>query len=77
MLVAKAALFSMHHECTESLKLHLLFHIASPQQGDLRPVGPPSGLDADSGARTHDSRVPADLRADSLITVPPVPPFKL
>ncbi|GFN87038.1 hypothetical protein PoB_001354400 [Plakobranchus ocellatus] len=45
-----------------------------PQQGDLRLSGPPSGQDAGGGARTRDRRVPADLRADSLATVPPTPP---
>ncbi|GFN78315.1 hypothetical protein PoB_000482100 [Plakobranchus ocellatus] len=44
-----------------------------PQQGDLRLSGPPSGQGADGGARTCDRRVPADLRADSLATVPPTP----
>ncbi|GFN80729.1 NADP dehydrogenase [ubiquinone] 1 subunit c2 [Plakobranchus ocellatus] len=48
-----------------------------PQQGDLRLSGPPSGQDAGGGARTRDRRVPADLRADSLATVPPTPPIKL
>ncbi|GFN97389.1 hypothetical protein PoB_002389500 [Plakobranchus ocellatus] len=38
---------------------------SSPQQGDLRLSGPPSGQGAGSGARTRDRRVPADLRADS------------
>ncbi|GFN83718.1 hypothetical protein PoB_001022400 [Plakobranchus ocellatus] len=47
---------------------------ASPQQGDLRLSGPPSGQDADCGARNHNRRVPADLRADLLATVPPTPP---
>ncbi|GFO01060.1 hypothetical protein PoB_002756500 [Plakobranchus ocellatus] len=45
----------------------------SPQQGDLRFSGPPSGQDAGGGARTRDRRVPVDLRADSLATVPPTP----
>ncbi|GFO28106.1 DC-STAMP domain-containing protein 1-like [Plakobranchus ocellatus] len=48
--------------------------IRHPQQGDLRLSGPPSGQGAGGGARTHDRRVPADLRADSLATVPPTPP---
>ncbi|GFO42298.1 hypothetical protein PoB_006880300 [Plakobranchus ocellatus] len=43
------------------------------QQGDLRLLGPPSGQGAGSGARTRDRRIPADLRADSLTTVPPTP----
>ncbi|GFO10218.1 G patch domain-containing protein 2-like [Plakobranchus ocellatus] len=46
----------------------------SPQQGDLRLSGPPSGQGAGSGARTHDRRVPADLRADSQATVLLTPP---
>ncbi|GFO45857.1 hypothetical protein PoB_007236200 [Plakobranchus ocellatus] len=49
----------------------------SPQQGDLRLSGPPSGQGAGAGARTRDRRVPADLRADSLATVPPTPPRTL
>ncbi|GFN76832.1 hypothetical protein PoB_000333800 [Plakobranchus ocellatus] len=48
---------------------------ASPQQGDLRLSGPPSGQGAGGGARTRDRMVPADLRADSLATVPPTPPL--
>ncbi|GFO16569.1 hypothetical protein PoB_004307400 [Plakobranchus ocellatus] len=40
------------------------FYIASPQQGDLKLSGPPSGQDAGGGAQTHEKRVPADLRAD-------------
>ncbi|GFN76900.1 hypothetical protein PoB_000340600 [Plakobranchus ocellatus] len=63
----------------ESLKKRDSFlYIASPQQGDLRLSGPPSGQDAGGGARTRDRRVPADLRADSLATVPPTrpPPLK-
>ncbi|GFO37740.1 hypothetical protein PoB_006424500 [Plakobranchus ocellatus] len=44
---------------------------ASPQQGDLRLLGPPSGQGAGSAARTRDRKVPADLRADSQATVLP------
>ncbi|GFN95787.1 hypothetical protein PoB_002229300 [Plakobranchus ocellatus] len=51
-------------------------YLASPQQGGLRLSGPPSGQGAGEGARTHDRRVPADLRADSLATVPLTPPYK-
>ncbi|GFN86699.1 hypothetical protein PoB_001320500 [Plakobranchus ocellatus] len=47
---------------------------ASPQQGDLRLSGPPSGQGAGSGVRTRDRRIPADIRADSLATVPPTLP---
>ncbi|GFO17064.1 hypothetical protein PoB_004356900 [Plakobranchus ocellatus] len=46
-----------------------------PQQGDLRLSGPPSSQDAGGGAQTRDRRVPADLRADSLGTVPPTPQY--
>ncbi|GFO50423.1 hypothetical protein PoB_007692800 [Plakobranchus ocellatus] len=52
----------------------VFLYIASPQQGDLRLLGPPSGQGAGSGARTRNRRVPADLRADSLTTVSPTPP---
>ncbi|GFN91045.1 hypothetical protein PoB_001755100 [Plakobranchus ocellatus] len=45
-------------------------HTASPQQGDLRRS---SGQGAGGGARTRDRGFPADLRADSLATVPPTP----
>ncbi|GFO19453.1 hypothetical protein PoB_004595800 [Plakobranchus ocellatus] len=48
-------------------------YTASPQQSDLRLSGPPSGQGAGGGARTRDRMVPADLRADSLATVPPTP----
>ncbi|GFO06481.1 hypothetical protein PoB_003298600 [Plakobranchus ocellatus] len=47
----------------------------SPLQGDLRLSGPPSGQGASGGTRTCDRKVPADLRADSLATVPPTPPL--
>ncbi|GFO30006.1 hypothetical protein PoB_005651100 [Plakobranchus ocellatus] len=47
---------------------------ASPQQGDLRLSGPPSGQGDGGGARTRDRRVPANLTADSITTVPPTPP---
>ncbi|GFO46153.1 hypothetical protein PoB_007265800 [Plakobranchus ocellatus] len=46
---------------------------ASPQQGDLRLSGPLSGQGAGGGART---RVPADLRAGTLSTVPPTAPHQ-
>ncbi|GFO29032.1 hypothetical protein PoB_005553700 [Plakobranchus ocellatus] len=45
----------------------------SLKQGDLRLLGPPSGQGAGGGARTRVRRGPADLRADSLATVPPTP----
>ncbi|GFN91478.1 hypothetical protein PoB_001798400 [Plakobranchus ocellatus] len=43
---------------------------SSPQQGDLKLLGPPSDRGADGGARTRDRRVPADLRVGSQATVP-------
>ncbi|GFN93688.1 hypothetical protein PoB_002019400 [Plakobranchus ocellatus] len=43
--------------------------------GDLRLSGPPSGRSAGGGARTRDRRVPADLKSDSLATVPPMSPI--
>ncbi|GFO45575.1 hypothetical protein PoB_007208000 [Plakobranchus ocellatus] len=48
---------------------------ASPPKGDLRLSGPPSGQGAGGGARTRDRRVPAEFRADSLVTVPSTPPY--
>ncbi|GFN85111.1 hypothetical protein PoB_001161700 [Plakobranchus ocellatus] len=45
----------------------------SPQHGDLRLSGPPSGQDAGGRVRTRDRIVPADLKADSLSTVPLTP----
>ncbi|GFN92280.1 short transient receptor potential channel 6 [Plakobranchus ocellatus] len=50
-----------------------LWIVAIPQQDDLRLSGLTSGQSAGGGARTRDRRVPADLRADSLATVPPTP----
>ncbi|GFO40915.1 hypothetical protein PoB_006742000 [Plakobranchus ocellatus] len=60
---------------TQDMGLSFLY-IASPQQGDLRLSGPPSGQGAGSGARTRDRRVPADLRANSQATVLPTPPTR-
>ncbi|GFN89119.1 hypothetical protein PoB_001562500 [Plakobranchus ocellatus] len=51
----------------------LLEEAWSPQQGDFRLQGPLSGQDAGGGSRTRDRRIPADLRADVLATVPPTP----
>ncbi|GFN78890.1 hypothetical protein PoB_000539600 [Plakobranchus ocellatus] len=42
-------------------------------KGNLRLSGPPSGQGAGGGARNRERNVPADLRADSLVTVPPMP----
>ncbi|GFO49434.1 hypothetical protein PoB_007593900 [Plakobranchus ocellatus] len=49
------------------------FSVATPQQGDLRLSGFPSGQGVDGGARTRDRKVAADIRADSLATVLPTP----
>ncbi|GFO30129.1 DNA primase [Plakobranchus ocellatus] len=46
-----------------------------PHEGDLRLSGPPSGQGAGGGARTRDRKVPADLRAELLATMPPTPRF--
>ncbi|GFO30364.1 hypothetical protein PoB_005686900 [Plakobranchus ocellatus] len=43
---------------------------ANPQQDDLRLSIPPLSQDACGGARTCERRVPKDLRADPLSTVP-------
>ncbi|GFO35423.1 hypothetical protein PoB_006192800 [Plakobranchus ocellatus] len=37
--------------------------------------GPPPGPGGSRGARTRNRRVPADIRTDSLSTVPPTPPL--
>ncbi|GFN74353.1 hypothetical protein PoB_000085900 [Plakobranchus ocellatus] len=55
---------------------HICCLFCHPDQGDLRLSGPPSGQDASDEARTRDRRVPANLRADSLATVPPTPSLK-
>ncbi|GFO19657.1 hypothetical protein PoB_004616200 [Plakobranchus ocellatus] len=51
----------------------LVFVYSQFTQGDLRLPVPPSGQGASDGTRTRYRRVPADLRADSLFTVPPAP----
>ncbi|GFO19010.1 hypothetical protein PoB_004551500 [Plakobranchus ocellatus] len=45
----------------------------SPQQGNLRLSGPPSDQGIGGGARTRGRWVPADLRGDSLASLPPTP----
>ncbi|GFO00471.1 hypothetical protein PoB_002697600 [Plakobranchus ocellatus] len=41
------------------------------------PSSTPSGQDAGGEARTHDRRIPADFKADSLATVPPTPNLRI
>ncbi|GFN89551.1 hypothetical protein PoB_001605700 [Plakobranchus ocellatus] len=60
--------------CTELSPTRVFIYIASPQQGNLRLCGPPSGHGAGGGAQTRDRKVHADLRADSLATEIPTPP---
>ncbi|GFN92821.1 hypothetical protein PoB_001932700 [Plakobranchus ocellatus] len=48
-------------------------YTASSQHGDLRLSGPPSGQGTSGGVQTYHRKVPADLREDSLATVPPTP----
>ncbi|GFO07121.1 hypothetical protein PoB_003362600 [Plakobranchus ocellatus] len=55
--------------------LHLESSYASLQEGHLRLLGPPSGQGADGGARTRDRGIPADIRADSVASVPSTLPF--
>ncbi|GFO39378.1 hypothetical protein PoB_006588300 [Plakobranchus ocellatus] len=58
----------------------LFFHLTkniSPQQGDLKLSGLPSGQGAGGGAQTCDRRIPADIKADSLATVLPTFPRKV
>ncbi|GFO33881.1 hypothetical protein PoB_006038600 [Plakobranchus ocellatus] len=74
--------YSKLRKCANNigLYLHLVFskkRAASPQQDDLGLFGPPSGQGAGGGARTRDRKVPADLRADLLATVPPTPLLRL
>ncbi|GFO15818.1 hypothetical protein PoB_004232300 [Plakobranchus ocellatus] len=66
-------------QCAEGTDInHTWFlYIASPQQGDLRLLDPTSDQGAGRGARTRDRRFPANLRADSLTTVPPTPRITL
>ncbi|GFO10914.1 hypothetical protein PoB_003741900 [Plakobranchus ocellatus] len=47
---------------------------ASPQHGDLRLSGPPSGQSVSDGTRTRYIGAPADLKEDSLSAVPRTPP---
>ncbi|GFO25518.1 hypothetical protein PoB_005202300 [Plakobranchus ocellatus] len=48
--------------------------VCCAQQGDLRLSGLPSDQGTGGGARTRNRRIPADLRADSLVIEPPKPP---
>ncbi|GFO33061.1 hypothetical protein PoB_005956600, partial [Plakobranchus ocellatus] len=50
-----------------------VLYLASPQQSDLKLLGPPSSQGADGETRTRDRRFPADLRVHSLTIVSPTP----
>ncbi|GFO08003.1 hypothetical protein PoB_003450800 [Plakobranchus ocellatus] len=67
--------FILRHSFKKHLSI-LSLGIASPQRGDLKLAGPPPGQGAGGGARTRYRKVPADLRAGSLATVPPTPIFR-
>ncbi|GFN76399.1 hypothetical protein PoB_000290500 [Plakobranchus ocellatus] len=71
-IIEVVPLYTVLQPRSKNWQLSFLY-IASPQQGDLRLSGPPSGQGAGSGARTRDRKVPADLRADSQATVLPTP----
>ncbi|GFN79712.1 hypothetical protein PoB_000621800 [Plakobranchus ocellatus] len=62
-------LYSVHCKHFNWGSVGWFLRIACPQQGDPRLSGPPSGGGAGGGARTRDRRVPADLRADSLVFI--------
>ncbi|GFO35072.1 hypothetical protein PoB_006157700 [Plakobranchus ocellatus] len=62
--------------CESSISATSLKLEASPQQGDLRLSSSPSGQGAGGGSRTRDREIPADLRADSLSTMPLTPPVR-
>ncbi|GFN99276.1 hypothetical protein PoB_002578200 [Plakobranchus ocellatus] len=51
-------------------ELAWLLFVDSLHKGDLRLSSALTDQGAGEGDRTHDRRVPADLRADSLSTVP-------
>ncbi|GFO16806.1 hypothetical protein PoB_004331100 [Plakobranchus ocellatus] len=71
--------FHSTHRCDQSLAQPLvrqvgsLFKLSDHDATTPRLSGPPSGRGASGEARTRDRRVPADVRADSLATVPPTP----
>ncbi|GFO03957.1 receptor-type tyrosine-protein phosphatase kappa [Plakobranchus ocellatus] len=48
---------------------------SSLQHGDIRLLGPPSGQGGGDGTRILDNTFPANLRANSLSTVPATPSF--
>ncbi|GFO12395.1 hypothetical protein PoB_003890000 [Plakobranchus ocellatus] len=55
---------------SEAVGLVWSLYIASPQEGDFRLSGHPSDQGAGGRTRTRDRNIPAELRADSLDTVP-------
>ncbi|GFO49855.1 hypothetical protein PoB_007636000 [Plakobranchus ocellatus] len=52
---------------------NVVLRVGSKQEADVQTTGPPSDQDAVSAARNRDKRAPADLRTDSLGTMPPTP----
>ncbi|GFO27592.1 hypothetical protein PoB_005409700 [Plakobranchus ocellatus] len=58
---------------TEQLCSGMINSAVACHQDDLRVLSPPSDQGIDAGAPTRDSRIPAELMADSLLTVPPTP----
>ncbi|GFO44415.1 hypothetical protein PoB_007092000 [Plakobranchus ocellatus] len=66
ILILKAKIIEDYKSCCRGFGFS---YISSPQQGDPRLLGHPSGEGAAGGIRTRYRRVPAELRADSLATV--------
>ncbi|GFO03931.1 fucolectin-related molecule [Plakobranchus ocellatus] len=59
--IVRVTCMAFGHSC----EVKGFLYIASPQQGDLRLSGSPSGQGSGGGARTRVRRVQTDLRADS------------
>ncbi|GFO37777.1 hypothetical protein PoB_006428200 [Plakobranchus ocellatus] len=72
---AAAAAAAATTTTTTTMRNLVFVYIACLQQGDLKLSGPPSGHGAGCRARIRNRRAHADLRAGSLPTVPPMPPF--
>ncbi|GFO28172.1 hypothetical protein PoB_005467700 [Plakobranchus ocellatus] len=74
-LTGKRLFGDMDHDMVRRRRssIHLRTTLSRAQQGDLRLSGPPSGQGTGGVARIRNRKVPTDLRADSLVTVPPTP----